>query len=85
VYIDGKPAFEHTCNSTGLPPDQIWITPFMFDVKDAFKAGKPTSIAVRVLNRLGMGGVYKPVRLIASARELDATVVTRLLAEGKEK
>jgi len=37
-------------------------------------------VTVRVLNRLGMGGIYLPVHLVLSDRDLDAPLVQALLA-----
>ena len=79
VYINGKLAFHHTCKSTGLPPEVIWVTPFAFDAAPHLKPGQVNTIAVRVLNRMGMGGIYKPVHLVASDRELDAALIGAVL------
>lgn len=75
IYIDGTRAFEHTCASTGLRPQEIWILPFKFDARPHLKAGREHLIAVRVNNRLGMGGIWKPVYLVAG----DADANTRVL------
>jgi len=71
VYVDGKLVGDHSCEKTGLQPEQIWITPFVCAAGDALRAGTANQLAVRVLNRAGMGGLWKPVYLLASDRELD--------------
>lgn len=71
VYANGKLLGEHTCASTGLVPEQIWVAPFLFAADTALQAGAPNPLAVRVLNRAGMGGIWKPVYLLASPHELD--------------
>lgn len=80
IYLNGKPAFEHSCASTGLSPEQIWNRAFLFDAAAALRAGKVNTIAVRVNNRLAMGGIWQPVSLVLSDRELDAPLVEALLA-----
>jgi hypothetical protein len=71
VYLDGKLALDHSCQATGLRPDQIWTTPFFFDAAPYLKAGQTSLVAVRVNNTGGMGGIWKPVYLIASDAELN--------------
>jgi hypothetical protein len=63
VYLNGRPAFEHTVATTGQPVEILWTTPFSFDPRPFLKAGE-NSIAVRVHDTLGMAGVWKPVTLI---------------------
>ncbi len=82
VYLNGKMAYEHTCKSTKLAPEVIWVTPFAFDATEMLKAGRSNNITVRVYNRLGMGGIYKPVYLVAADRPLDAPLITALLGKG---
>jgi hypothetical protein len=80
VYLNGQQVLEHSCASTGLAPDQIWTTPFLIDIAPQLRAGQPNTVAVRVLNRLGMGGIYLPVHLVLSERELDAPLIQALIA-----
>jgi hypothetical protein len=70
VFINGKKAFTHTCDSTGLAPETIWITPFAFDPRPFLSAGENV-IAVRVYNRSRMGGIWKPAYLVATDKETD--------------
>ena len=60
VHINGEPIYEHTCASTGLRPEVIWVTPFAVDATPHLRLGQTNQITVRVYNRIGMGGVYKP-------------------------
>jgi len=80
VYLNGRLVCEHTCQSTGLAPEQIWVTPFACDVGPYLRPRQPNTVAVRVLNRLAMGGVYLPVTLLAADRELSAPLIQALLA-----
>ena len=73
VYLNGKPVFEHSCESTGLAPNVIWARSFAFDTKAHLRFGEPNTLAVRVYSRRGMGGVYLPPFLIATEGELDTT------------
>jgi hypothetical protein len=63
VYINGRPAFEHTVATTGQPVEVLWTTPFGFDPRPFLKPGE-NSLAVRVHDTLGMAGVWRPVTLI---------------------
>ena len=73
VYINGKPAFEHSSKSTGQPRTALWKVPFMFDACEHIKLGEPNTLAVRVYNQGAMGGVWKPVYLVASENELNVS------------
>ncbi|HUT23778.1 MAG TPA: hypothetical protein VM492_05500, partial [Sumerlaeia bacterium] len=79
VYINGRPAFEHTCASTGLGTAQIWSMPFAFDARAHLKPGADNAIAVRVSNVYGAGGIYAPVQLVASDSELDKDQIWEIL------
>ena len=80
VYLNGKPVYEHSCASTGLPPESIWVTPFAFQAKPYLRFGQRNTLAVRVYNRLGMGGIYLPVHLIGAYRKLDVPIMKALIA-----
>ena len=71
VYINGTKVFEHSCASTGLKPSAIWLTPFAFEVGGSLRPGEEDLLAVGVYNRAGMGGIYRPVYLVAVDAELD--------------
>ena len=75
VWINGRSVGEHTLASRGLtldpkvhknPAFRMFITPFWLEVGKSLRYGAVNSFAVRVLNRGGSGGVYKPVHLIAT-------------------
>jgi len=71
VYIDGEAVFEHTCKTTKLPPAQIWSKPFAFDARSWLEPGKESVLAVRVFNVSAQGGIYVPVHLVATDKELN--------------
>lgn len=82
VYLNGQQVFEHSCASTGLTPDQIWATPFVFDAAPHLRPGQPNTLAVRVFNRLGMGGIYLPAYLVLTDHELDAPLIQALIPKA---
>ena len=79
VYINGEKAFEHTTASTGLSPNDIWITPFAFDARKWLKAGQENLIAVRVYNLANMGGIWKPVYFVTSDTEVTPDKITEVV------
>ncbi len=78
IYLNGEPAYEHTCQSTGMTPEQIWDTPFFGKARDDLKFGQKNHLAVRVHDQAMMGGVWKPVYVVASDRDLDVALLTAL-------
>jgi len=78
VYADGKLILENTSKATGYSYGQLWKLPFHTEVTDVFKDGKEHTLAVRVHNAGGAGGLYEPVYLIASDEPLDAGQLWRL-------
>jgi len=81
VYLNGQHVYEHSLASTGLTIDEIWLTPFAFDAKSYLEFGQKNSVAVRVYNSMGMGGVYK---LIGADRELDAELMKAIVRQRTE-
>jgi len=79
VYINGKKAFEHSCDSTGLKPEVIWETPFMFKANGFINPGANNLFAVGVYNRKMMGGIWKPVHIVACEAELDLQALREVL------
>jgi len=71
VYIDGRLAFEHTRRSTKLGLGGLWMRPFFFDCRRFLAGGKQHTIAVKVYNAFGAGGLYRPIHLIGSDEPLD--------------
>ncbi len=70
VYLNGAQAFERSAKSTGSTPLGIWDKPFAFDAKAFLRFGEENTIAVRVNNVAAMGGVWRPVYLVASDTEI---------------
>ena len=79
VYVNGKKVFEHGCDSTGLKPNAIWVTPFAFELSGSLHPGEEDLLTVAVYNRKGMGGVYRPVHLVAADAELDVRTLLELV------
>ena len=79
VYVNGTKVFEHSCDSTGLVPNAIWLTPFAFEVGSSLRPGEEDMLAVAVYNRAGMGGIHRPVFLVATDAELDVQTLLGLL------
>lgn len=73
VYINGKKAFDHTCASTGMTPEQIWCSPFVFDARPFLQIEKKNLVAVRASRKVCMmGGVYEPAYVLSTDAEPDA-------------
>jgi len=77
VYLNGTKIFEHTVESTGLPPSELWVTPFVVPLTDVALHAKAL-LAVRVHNQGSMGGIWKPVHLILSDQSLSTKQVHAL-------
>ena len=78
IYLNGRQAFEHSCQTTGLLPSEIWITPFVAPLTGIKVHGRDL-LAVRIYNSGGMGGIWKPVHLIVSDRKLTNQQVMALI------
>ncbi|MFH1616680.1 MAG: hypothetical protein ABIG61_16550 [Planctomycetota bacterium] len=59
VYIDGKEVYSFIHGGNG------WQTPFEIDVSKYIKPGQRHTLAVRVIDTAGPGGIWKSVKLIA--------------------
>ena len=59
VYVNGKLAREHDLGEYG------WKTRFSIELTDRVKPGEESLIAVRVLDRVNYGGIWKSVKLLA--------------------
>lgn len=64
VYLNGALVGEHSAASTGQTVHQIWDKPFDVPIPDA-RHGERNVLVVRVRDSQLMGGIFKPVRLIA--------------------
>ncbi len=71
VYLNGTEILDHSCKATGLTPAKIYDAPFMLDVTSMLKPGKENLLAVRVYNRVGMGGIWQPVYVISSDTKMS--------------
>jgi hypothetical protein len=85
IYLNGQLAFEHSVKTTGLPPEVIWRTPFAFDPRPGLKLGASNVVAIKVLNRLGMGGIYQQVYVVGANRELDPGLLGALVMRETAK
>jgi len=70
IYLNGERIFEHTVETTGLMGSEIWQAPFVVSLNDVALNGDD-ALVVRIRNTEGMGGIWKPVRLIVSEQALD--------------
>ena len=84
IYLNGELAYEHTCASTGLTPNQIYGRPFAFDARAYLKRGQLNTLAVRVHNSAGMGGIWRPVYVVASDRELNGALIEAALEQASQ-
>ena len=71
IYLNGELVFEHTFETTGLLPSQIWFTAFSAPL-DGVAVKGDDALVVRVKNTGGMGGVWKPVHLVCTDQPLTA-------------
>jgi len=79
IYVNGTKVFEHSCDSTGLTANAIWVTPFAFEVGGSLRPGEEDVLTVAVYNRAGMGGIYRPIYLVAVDAELDVQTLLELV------
>ncbi len=86
IFIDGKLAFEHSRRTTGLGFGELWTRPFHFECTKFLTAGKEHSMAIKVHNNWGSGGLYRPIHLIGSDKPLSGEDLTRIIqAHGKKQ
>jgi hypothetical protein len=83
VYLNGRLIFERTVASTGRPPSELWNTPFSAPLKNVRREG-PNQLTVRVYNEAAMGGIYRPVHLIASPVPLAPRQIESLVRERRK-
>jgi len=65
-------------------PSEIWLAPFIVPLAGVEVRGADP-LSVRVRNTGGMGGVWKPVHLILSDRELTDQQLHALIALRQRK
>lgn len=85
VWINGRKAFDHTIESTGLGQHVIWETPFAFDPSPFLRPGDDNLIAVRVFNDMGMGGIIKPVYFTWCDRETPGPVMNAIIVDRRKQ
>jgi hypothetical protein len=85
VYVNGTLVLEHSCEKLGLTVEQIWNAPFILDATSAFKSGQDNTIAVRVYNRTGMGGVWKPSYIISADTEMSLADIQSVITKEPVK
>ena len=66
IYLNGKTAGENTVESTGLSIQELWAKPFKVDVSKVLRLDGENLLTVRVHNKIGMGGIWRPVYLVLS-------------------
>ena len=76
IWLNGRKVFEHTCAATGLSPEELWTKPFSFKAGGALDRSGDNVLAVRVYNRAGMGGIWKPVHLVNNKDALTTSTLT---------
>jgi hypothetical protein len=87
VFLNGKKAFTHSHATVGGLPGSTWDRPFSFDAKSYLDPKGAMVVAVRVFNRQGMGGIWKPVYVVASDAEAKTEALVMLVSsepEGEE-
>jgi hypothetical protein len=82
IHVNGeaKPAFEHSLETTRLMPAQIWNLPFSFEATGRLRPGQANLLAVKVNNAAYMGGIWRPVYVLASDAELSREDIAAALA-----
>lgn len=84
VYLDGEQVDEHSVSSTGRPTTELWDEPFLVDISGQLEAGEAATVAVRVHDGEAMGGIWRPVQLVASEEELSAALIEALLERREQ-
>ena len=63
IYIDGRLVHSFVHGGSG------WQTPFEVDITEYVSPGSKHTIAIRVIDTSGPGGIWKPVKLIAPKKK----------------
>ncbi len=84
VYLNGELIGEHSEASTGKTVGEIWDEPFDVPLPDTLRFNQPNLLAVRVYDATLMGGIFKPINLLAklegpAVQEFEADDDTVLL------
>lgn len=81
AWLDGAPLGEHTVASSRLEPQALWLAPFALDAGDRLAAGGSHSLAVRVRDSGGMGGIYLPVYAVAADAPLTESQIAQVVGQ----
>ncbi len=82
ISLNGKDIGEKTRKSTGLTEAKVWNYPFVADITNSLRLGfAPNTLAVRVFNRVKMGGIYAAAYLVGTDKELSPRAVCDLLPD----
>jgi hypothetical protein len=63
VYLNGELLGTHAYGADG------WNTPFEFALDGRLRFGEPNTLAVRVVSKAGVGGIWKSVKIFAARTE----------------
>ncbi|MEW6749435.1 MAG: DUF4838 domain-containing protein [Candidatus Latescibacterota bacterium] len=80
VWVDGQPLGERTVASTGIGPYRLWLAPFALEATGRLRPGMEHTLAVRVSDTGGMGGLYLAVFVVAADMPLSVEQITGLVA-----
>ncbi|MBP5301014.1 MAG: hypothetical protein J6Y80_06375, partial [Victivallales bacterium] len=81
VYLNGELVFEQSQKTTGLTPDDLWNYPLVCEITGKIASDAETLLALGILNRAGMGGLYTDAFLVGADRELTAGEAVTSLPE----
>ncbi|MBQ7256776.1 MAG: hypothetical protein IJS60_03685 [Abditibacteriota bacterium] len=70
VYVNGKLAIEHTVKKTHLSRGELWLTPFMVNIKPFLREGE-NQIKVIVFDESFSGGIYDKTSYILTDDRID--------------
>jgi len=68
VWVNGKKAGEQTIGPSA------WNSAFEIDISDCVQVGKKNTLAVRIHNSAGPGGIWKGVKIFSDQKEPSSTV-----------
>ena len=78
IYLNGEQILDHSFETTGLPAAEIWLKAFVVPLNDVAVRGGDL-LAVRVHNSGGMGGIWRPVRVVLSDQKLNKRQIEALI------
>ena len=81
VWVDGQPLGDRTAAGTGTHVSVLWRQPFALEATGKVVPGDEHTLAVRVSDSGGMGGLYMPVYAVAADTPLTTAQITELVGE----